>query len=90
VICRVPVVVLPRFSASDVSMRLTLAFPICVLIVNGLVLQRSADVLELDPMAQFTQVGDTTMVTPTPAIEDSTRRDPARQNLTALSYMKDI
>jgi hypothetical protein len=51
VICRVPVVVLPRFSASDVSMRLTPAFPICVLIVNGLVLQRSADVLELDPMA---------------------------------------
>ena len=31
---------------------------------------KPSDVLEVDPMAQLPQIGDTTMVTPTLAIED--------------------
>jgi hypothetical protein len=51
------VVVLPRFSASDVSMRLTLAFPICVLIVNGLILQRSASIRRAARQARLSASG---------------------------------
>ena len=47
---------------------------------------KPSDVLELDPVAQLPQIGDTTMVTPTLAIEDSTRRDPRHQSHRAVVY----